>query len=622
ATTAGNGGRQRLGSRPGLAACNCGRQRRPAQALMLEEEYVADIALRFHKDIVVLDGALGTVLLAQGVDAETHPMLLNVVEPELISSIHQRYLLAGAQALTTNSFAGSRPQLAAFRLDDRLEELNRIAVRLAKDCKPEHVLADIGPCGLLLPPFGTASFDEVLSTYAEQAKALAAEEPDAILIETMIDIADARCALMAVKLVCDLPVFVSLSFAEGGRMGLSGTDAAAAAVILEAAGADVIGLNCGLGPEAQLPLLRQMALATDLPLLIQPNTGMPQLGADGSVSYDSNPDAFAEAAWAFRQEGAQFIGSCCGSTPAFTAAIYAAVGELDVLAASASGSQADEQQADGQQASGRQARRYLTLASSTSTVQIKPDAPCVVIGERINTTGKPELAASLERRDYSLATQLCIEQDEAGAELIDVNIGTGNKEASEVFAALVSELSQLSRCPLVFDNLNGEALENALRIYPGRALINSVSGSQSRQARILPLAKRYGAAVIAMCIDGNKLPESVAERLAIAEQIQAAALEYGLSEDDLIYDVLSLAAISDEAAAQVTLDSIRALTERGMLTVIGLSNASYKLPEPSRLNAELLSRAIDSGLSAVILNPNDELVMATLAETNARRLGS
>ncbi|MDR0346759.1 MAG: homocysteine S-methyltransferase family protein, partial [Coriobacteriales bacterium] len=290
---------------------------------------MADIRLRFDRDVVVVDGAMGTMLQREGISSDECAMLLNVLDPETILSIHERYRLAGAHALTTNSFGGTRAKLAEYGLEERVEDLNRAAVRLAKTARPDHVLADVGPCGLLLEPLGRATFDEVFEQYAEQISALASEGPDAILIETMADIADARCALLAARSVCDLPVFVSCTFDATGHMELSGTDPATAAVILEAAGASVIGMNCGLGPEQLLPLLERMAQATGLPLIVQPNAGLPQLDASFRAYYTGTANDFADAAVAFRRAGAQFIGSCCGSTPAFTSAIYATVGESD-----------------------------------------------------------------------------------------------------------------------------------------------------------------------------------------------------------------------------------------------------------------------------------------------------
>ena len=583
---------------------------------------MADLALRFEKDIVVLDGAMGSLILAEGIDSDFHQMLLNVLEPELIQSIHQRYLLAGAQALTSNSFSGSRSQLEAHGLADRVEELNRAAVCLAKAMRPQHVLADVGPCGLLMPPFGNSSFAEVFDIYAEQISALAAEQPDAILIETMIDIADARCALLAAKSVTNLPVLVSVSLAANNRMELSATDAATAAVILEAAGADVVGLNCGLGPEFYLQPLASMAAVSDLPLLVQPNAGLPELSADGRTVYSGTTDQMAEAAWAYRQLGAQLIGSCCGSTPSHTAAIFATVSGLDAIKPSRVANNALPDSARSSQspvpAIAKQPLR-MVLASPTGLVEILSDGPCRIIGERINPSGKEQLTSELAAGDLALASSLCIDQVAAGAELIDVNVGAKEVDTRAVFPALTSELASFCKAPLVLDCWNAEALEAALRIYPGRALINSVSGSESSLERILPMAKQYGAAVIALCVSGREMPESVEEIIAIAEQIRAAAHAVGLTDNDLLFDAVAPAAVAHPDALELAVATVAEMTARGWLSVLAISNISFKMDNRSALNAGFVSAAIEAGLNAAFINPNDELVMTAAQAANVAR---
>ena len=268
-----------------------------------------DIALRFHKDMLVAEGAMGTMLTRQGMPAGECPMFLNVLDPEMVLEVHRYYHLAGAHCAISNSFGGTRAKLAAYGLEDRLEELNIAAVKLAAHHKPQHVLADMGPCGLVMEPLGDATYDEMFAQYYEQAVALAKANPDAILIETMTDIADARCALLACKSACDLPVIVSCTFGENGRMDLSGTDPATAAIILEACGADAVGMNCGLGPDNMFPLLEAMAQATSLPLIAQPNAGMPQLDAQGNTVYPGTPDQMAYWAERYRSIGVQIIGS-------------------------------------------------------------------------------------------------------------------------------------------------------------------------------------------------------------------------------------------------------------------------------------------------------------------------
>jgi 5-methyltetrahydrofolate--homocysteine methyltransferase len=549
-----------------------------------------DIQLRFNRDVVVVDGAMGTMLQREGLSAEVCGMLPNVLDPELIVGIHRGYRLAGAQALTTNSFGGTRAKLADYGLADRVDELNRAAVRLAKAAEPEHVLADVGPCGLVLRPLGQADFEEVFEQYAEQIAALAAEGPDAILIETMLDIADARCALLAAKSVCALPVIVSCSFDETGRMALSGTDPATAAVILEAAGASAVGMNCGLGPAQLIPLAKKMAAATSLPLIVQANAGMPQLDGSGQTYYDGTAADFAQAAEELARIGVQFIGSCCGSTPAFTSAIYASVGGMRLTERAKPPSAA-----------------ALVCASPTATVVLGGGEKARMIGERINPTGKPELAAELEQGSMSELLRLAETQAAAGADLLDVNVGAPMVDARSALPAASLALQGLVSCPLVFDTTDYDALEAALRSYPGRALINSVNGDEESYGRVFPLARRYGAAVVVLALDRQGIPRSVEERLAIVERVRTEAHRCGLADSDLIFDMLTMTAASDPSAPETTLEGVRRLSEQGLATVLGVSNVSHGLPDRAALNAAFLSAAIAAGLSAAIANPNDPI---------------
>ena len=563
-----------------------------------------DIRMRLNRDIIVVDGALGTMLQREGIPDGECSMLLNVLDPELILQVYKRYLMAGAQAITTNSFGGTRAKLRQYGLEDRVSELNRAAVRLARQARPEHVFADVGSCGLLLEPLGAASFEEVFDQYAEQVSALASENPDAILIETMADIADARCAVLAAKSVCDLPVFVSCTFDATGHIELSGTEPEAAAVILEAVGADAVGLNCGLGPEQLLPLARRMAQATSLPLIIQPNAGIPQINKAGMAVYTGTADDFADAAVAFRDLGAQFIGSCCGSNPAFTGAIYATVGGMDV------------KKRPSPTHNGR-----LVLASPQRTVVLGPGQPTQIIGERINPTGKPRLAAELEKGSMSLVREFGNSQEAAGATLIDVNVGAPLVDANLALPSAAQALQGLVSCPLVFDTTDYDALEKALRVYPGKALINSVNGDAESYDRVFPLVRTYGAAFIALCLDAAGIPDSVEGRLQIAERIREAAHGYGIEDKDIIFDVLTLTAATDSSAPLTTLEAVRRLNENGLSTVLGVSNVSHGLPERSSLNAAFVSAAIAAGLSAAIANPNDPVMSESVNVANAEEGG-
>jgi 5-methyltetrahydrofolate--homocysteine methyltransferase len=542
-----------------------------------------DIALRLGRDVLVVDGAMGTMLQRAAVPAEQCNEQLNITAPELIANIHRDYVLIGAHCVTTNTFGGTRTKLAEYGLEDQVAEINHAGVRLARRSGVQHVLADIGPSGRVLEPLGDATFTELHDVFAEQTTALAAEGPDAILIETMTDIAEARCAVLAARSVCDLPVLATVSFGLKGRMELSGTDPETAAVILEAAGASAIGINCGLGPEQMLPLVERMLAATSLPVIVQPNAGMPAL-VDGHTVFPATPDELGEWAERFVAAGASLVGSCCGSTPAFTAAIVEFASERRI---------------------GERPSRPagVAVAGPRGVVRIGGGAPLALIGERINPTGKPRLAQTLRAGSMEVVREFGVAQQDAGAHLLDVNVGAAGVDAVATLPEAVRTLSALVDIPLVIDTTDPAALEAALAAYPGRALINSVSGEEASLAAVLPLAARFGAAVIVLALDDDGIPATAEGRLAVVERVRQRAHDAGLTDDDLVVDALTLAVATGEAAATETLSAVRALSERGLATVLGVSNVSHGLPGRAELNATFLGMAVAAGLTAAIVNP-------------------
>lgn len=551
-----------------------------------------DIRNRLGIDVLVIDGAFGTMLQRYDIPAEQSPAQLNLTAPEIIEEIHRNYLLAGADCITSNTFGASRPKLAEYGLEDQLEQINRAAVRLARAAGAPHVLADIGPTGLVLEPLGSATYDELFEIFAEQASALALEQPDAIIIETMTDIAEARCAVLAARSVCDLPVFVTCTFGLTGRMDLSGTDPATAAVILEAAGAEAVGLNCGLGPEQMLPLVEQMAAATALPLLVLPNAGLPRLER-GETVFPGTVDQMGEHAAKFVDVGASLVGSCCGSTPAFTGAIF------DFI-------QSKQVRTDRVRPAG------VHLAGPRGVVRIGT-GPLTLIGERINPTGKPALAQSLREGSMAVVRQFAEQQQHAGAHVLDVNVGTPGVDAIDALPAAVLALVGTSDLPLVLDCTEPAALEAALRVYPGRALINSVNGSATSMDAILPLAGTYGAAVLVLALDDDGIPDTVEGRVAIVERVRQAAHRVGLTDDDLVVDSLVLTAATDPRAASVTLETVRTVSrDAGLATILGVSNVSHGLPGRPALNAAFLAMARAAGLDAAIVNPGDLEVVGAI----------
>lgn len=560
-----------------------------------------DIMLRLGREVLVLDGAMGTMLQRAGLPAGECPELLNVTAPDMVGQVLNLYRLAGSDCTITNTFGGTRSKLAEYGYEDRVEELNRAAVRVAKQYGAPHVLADIGPSGRVLAPLGDATFDELFDVYAEQAAALAAEGPDALFLETFTDIAEVRCAVLACKSVSDLPVIASVTFGLGGRMDLSGTDPETAAVILEAAGADAVGMNCGLGPEQMLPLAARMVKATRLPVVVQPNAGLPTLDENGATVFPGTPEEMGAFAAAAREAGVAAIGSCCGSSPAYTGAIVDAVADLDVAEVAGRGFSA------------------TVVAGPRGIVEIGASSPLRVIGERINPTGKPELKESLLAGSMSVVRSFAAEQEAAGADLLDVNVGAAGVDAVQVLPQAVLALTGTTDLPLVIDTTDSAALEAALRIYPGKALVNSVNGDPGSMDAVLPLVAKYGAAVVVLALDDEGIPHDVAGRAAIVEKVRGTAAFHGIGAEDLIVDALVMTAATDSSAPATTLGATAAARDAGLATVLGVSNVSHGLPDRPLLNAAFLTAAAAAGLDAAIVNPNDHVVMEAVRLLNQAR---
>jgi 5-methyltetrahydrofolate--homocysteine methyltransferase len=561
-----------------------------------------DIMMRLGREMLVLDGAMGTMLQRAGLPVGECPELLNVTAPDMVGQVLNLYLLAGSDCCITNTFGGSGPKLAEYGYADRVAEFNRAAVKVAKQYGAPHVLGDMGPTGLVMQPLGSATFEEVFSAFAEQAAALASAGPDAIFIETMTDIAEARCAVLAAKSVCDLPVIASCTFGLSGRMDLSGTDPATAAVILEAAGADAVGMNCGLGPDQMLPLLTEMVAATRLPVIVQPNAGLPTLNDSGETVFPGTPyemGAFAENAW---RAGAAAVGSCCGSSPAYTGSIVDAVADKDVAIVADRGFSG------------------TVLAGPRRLTAIGAGLPLRIIGERINPTGKPALKESLLAGSMSVVRTFAAEQEDAGADLLDVNVGAAGVDATVALPAAVLACVGTSELPLVLDTTDPVALEAALRIYPGRALINSVNGDRESLESVLPLAARYGAAVVVLALDESGIPATAEGRMSIVERVRMAAHARGLTDTDLVVDALVMTAATDATAPATTVSAVRLAHEAGLATVLGVSNVSHGLPDRALLNAAFIDAAAAAGLDAAIASPADRVVMQAVELVSRSRV--
>jgi 5-methyltetrahydrofolate--homocysteine methyltransferase len=541
-----------------------------------------DILIRLGREVLIVDGAMGTMLQRAGMPAGQCPEELNVTNPEMVLGVHHAYVNVGAECISSNTFGGTRPKLEEYGLGDRVDELNRAGVRLARRSGAQHVFGDVGPCGLVMEPLGPATYDEVFAIFVEQITALAAESPDAIALETFTDLAEIRCALLAARSVTDLPVIASMTFGLSGRSELSATDPETAAVVLEACGATVVGMNCGLGPEQMLPLVSRMAAATALPLVVQPNAGLPKL-VDGNTVFPGTPDEMGRHAARFAELGAALVGSCCGSSPVFTGAILDEAKQIPLPVRTRPGG--------------------VALASVRRTVRLGPGRPLALIGEGINPTGRKALANSLRDGSLEIVRELAVDQERSGAHLLDVNVGAAGVDAVAMLPRAVSALAGLSEIPLVIDTTDPIALEAALKAYPGRALVNSVNGGAASLASVLPLAKRYGAAVVALALDDAGIPATAADRVAVVERIRAAAHAAGLADTDILADCLVLTTATDATAAGTTLAAVAAVHDLGIATVLGVSNVSHGLPGRPELNAAMLALARGAGLDAAIVNP-------------------
>ena len=544
-----------------------------------------DIALRLGRDMLVIEGAMGTMLQKSGmIQPGSAPEFANIVEPDYVAQIHRYYAFAGADCAISNTFGATAPNLAKFGLADQLEAINRAGMKLARRGGAPHLLADIGPSGLMLSPLGTATFEQVYDTFVEQIEILGSEKPDAFLLETFTDIAESRVALLACKeRYPDIPVLASVTCNADGRMELSGTDPATAALILEAAGADAVGLNCGVGPEQMLPLVRQMVAATRLPVFAQPNAGLPTVNAAGDTVFPGTAAEMGQFALDAYDAGLALVGSCCGSTPEFTGAI------------------ADElYQKEPKPVAGR--GFAMPVVAGPRRHVVIGDGSITLIGERINPTGKDEFTDELLAGTFDTALRLAREQERDGADLLDVNVGAAGVDEVAVLSDVVRALVEVTNLPLVLDTTDIDALEGALRIYPGRALINSVNGEAASFEPVFALAQKYGACLIALALDENGIADTAEGRLCVVEALRAQAHEHGIGDDRLLVDALVMTAAVDEEAPAVTLETMRRAKERGLRTVLGISNVSYGMPERAAVNARFFADAKAAGLDAAIVD--------------------
>ena len=542
----------------------------------------------------IFDGGMGTMLQHHRIPQGTCPDAMNLTHPDIVRHIHAEYAAAGADFITTNTFGSTPLKLAEYDLADKVEAIAAAAVSHARAASPKiRVAGDIGPTGQFIRPLGGLSFDEAASGFYRLAKALADAGADCLIIETIIDIAEMRAALTAAKAACRLPVICQMSFAEDGRT-ITGTDPAAAAILLDAMGADVIGANCSTGPKELLVVAQKMAAVTNKPLIIQPNAGMPVLEND-ETRFPLTPDDMAAYIEKFAETGVSYTGGCCGTTPAHIRAIKEAAEKLSETPRAP-------------------VSPFTAFTSRTRTVYVGNGYPPVKIGERINPTGRKKMREDLQAGNFLSIKKEALAQEAAGADMLDVNMGAPGIDQAAAMETVVSELSMLCPTPLSIDSTDPAVIERALKVYPGRALINSVSANDALMDAVFPLAKKYGAAVLCLPLSEKGLPKTADERIEIMRRILAVAFSHGLRREDLLLDPLVLTTATDATAARETLLTLKRYRETfGLATVMGTSNVSFGLPARPQINAAFLTMAFACGMDAPIVNPLDEDIRKAFA---------
>lgn len=523
---------------------------------------------------ILLDGAMGTMLQNAGLEAGAAPELLNIDKPELIEDIHRKYVEAGSQIVYANTFGANRYKLK----NNSVKEIISAGISIAKKAcgKKALVALDIGPIGQLLEPSGTMTFEEAYDIFKEQI--IAGESADVIVFETMTDLYELKAAVLAAKENSRQPIVCTMTFEENRRT-FTGCCVSSMALLLNGLGVDAVGINCSLGPSQLIPICKELLEWTDMPVVLKPNAGLPDPVTE---KYDVSPEEFAEQMKYAASCGVKIFGGCCGTTPEYISALKKAL--------------------DGTEVRRRKALPRSAVCTPSRTVVI--DRPRI-IGERINPTGKKLFKEALRNNDTGYILNQAIEQIRAGADILDVNVGLPEIDEKAMMIKAVKEIQSVTDAPLQIDSTIPEVLEAALRIYNGKPIVNSVNGEESSLETVLPLVKKYGAAVVGLTLDKNGIPPKAEQRFAIAEKILKRAMYYGIPKEDVFIDCLTLTASAEQEAVMETLRALgRVKKELGLKTVLGVSNISFGLPNRPLINQNFLTMALTYGLDLPIINPN------------------
>lgn len=562
---------------------------------------------------MILDGATGSNLQERGMPVGVCPEEWILKHREVLRDLQVEYILAGSDAVYAPTFSANRIKLEEYGLQDRLEEMNRELVRISRDAieeargkmpegsraeRPLYVIGDLTMTGKQVEPMGPLSFETLVNVYQQQIRALAEAGVDMLVVETMMSLQECRAAVIAAKEVCELPVMVTLTFDEDGRT-LYGTNPETAALVLTAMGVDAVGVNCSTGPDKMCEVVRKMVEYADIPVIAKPNAGLPHLQGDKTV-YEMEAEEYAEEMIALVEAGADILGGCCGTTPRHIAKLSEKLQERKQMDSVSFPDRC-----------GKVIRRALSNERNTQNIDL--DGAFMVIGERINPTGKKTLQAQLQEGILDLVTEFAEAQEEAGAAVLDVNMGMNGIDEREMMLNVVRELTMISDLPLSIDSSYVEVVEAALRIYPGRALINSISMESEKLEKLIPVAKKYGAMFILLPLSDRGLPQDLQEKKQIIHAIMDEAVKHGLRHEDIVVDGLVATVGANPNAALETIETIRyCKQELGLATVCGLSNISFGLPERAYVNSSFIALAIGAGLTMAIANPSQDLLMHTV----------
>lgn len=552
---------------------------------------------QWGRELVFFDGAMGTMLQKAGLPQGKLPECWNIERPAVIRDIHAAYLAAGCQVVKTNTFGANRPKISQTTYT--VEQVVTKGVELAREAvegcgHTAYVAMDIGPTGRLLAPLGDLEFDEACSIFGEMAEAGESAGADLILIETMSDTYEMKAAVLGAKEATKLPIVATMIFDQRGKL-LTGGDVETVVTLLEGLGVDALGINCGMGPGQMKGLLEELLRCSSLPIVMNPNAGLPHC-VDGCTSFDVGPAEFAETMRELARMGAWAVGGCCGTTPDHLRETVRRCRDVRPVPL---------------------VRKNRTVVSSYAHTVVLGDRP-VIIGERINPTGKSRFKQALRENDMDYIVEEGIKQQENGAHILDVNVGLPEIDETACMVQAVRELQSVINLPLQIDTSNVETMEAALRAYNGKPLINSVSGKQESMETIFPLVKKYGGVVVALTLDEQGIPETAEGRLEIARHIIETAAQYGIDKKNILVDTLTMAVSACPDAANVTLKALRLVREQlGVGTVLGVSNVSFGLPRRELLNATFYTLALENGLSAAIINPNAPGMMQVYRSYNA-----